>query len=100
MKINLKPNEQVVKASDTKYMNGTTVSGKLILTNQRIYFKSTDSSKIEYDFEITPGNIREVLPFKTGFFSNNGLNIVQKDGKELNFKLKERDTWCQLVNKL
>jgi hypothetical protein len=100
MKIDLKPNEQVVKASDSKYMNGTTVSGKLILTNQPMYFKRTDSSEGTQDLEIVPEDIREVLPFKTGLFSNNGLNIVRKDGKELNFKVKDRDTWCQLVNRL
>ena len=100
MKIDLKPNEQVVKASDSKYLNGSTVSGKLILTNQRIYFKSSDLSHESYNLEIVPDEIQEVLPFKTGFFSNNGLNIVQRNGKELTFKVKDRDTWCQLVNRL
>ena len=97
MKVDLKPNEMVVKASDSTYLNGQKVNGKLILTNQRIYFKAQLDN---YNQEIEPGDIREVIPFKTGFFSNNGLNIVKKDGKELNFKVKDRDTWCQLVNRM
>lgn len=100
MKIDLKPNEQVVKAGNSMYMNGTRVEGKLILTNQRIYFKPASGSDSKNDMEIIPGDIQEVIPFKTGFFSNNGLNIVKKDGKELNFKIKDRDTWCKLVNQM
>ncbi len=97
MKIDLKPNEMVVKASNSTYLNGQKIYGKLILTNQRIYFKSDVES---YNQEIEPKEIQEVIPFKTGFFTNNGLNIVRKDGKELNFKVKDRDTWCKLVNQM
>jgi hypothetical protein len=100
MKIDLKPNEQVVKAADSQYMNGSKVNGKLILTNQRLYFKSSNISDVNFDMEIIPVDIKEVIPFKTGFFSNNGLNIVKKDGKELNFKIRDRDTWCKLVNQM
>lgn len=100
MKIDLKPNEMVVKASDSKYMNGSTVEGKLILTNQRIYFKSRVAEYSDHDKEIEPSEIREVIPFKTGIFSNDGLNIVKKNGNELNFKVKDRDTWCKLVNQM
>jgi hypothetical protein len=100
MKIDLKPNEQVLKAADTHYMNGNKVEGKLILTNQRIYFKSKNKSNSDVNMEIIPVDIKEVIPFKTGFFSNNGLNIIKKNGKELNFKIKDRDTWCKLVNQM
>jgi hypothetical protein len=99
MKIDLKPNEQVIKAEDTKYLNGTAVKGKLILTNQRIYFKPIDLVEPKYNFEILPSEIREVIPFKTGLFSNRGLNIVYKNGKELNFEVPDRDTWCKMINK-
>ena len=100
MKIDLKANEQVVKAGDSQYMNGSKVDGKLILTNQRIYFKSKSESHSKSNMEIIPVDIKEIIPFKTGFFSDNGLNIVRKDGKELNFKIKNRDTWCKLVNQM
>jgi len=97
MKIDLKPNEMVVKASNSTYLNGSKINGKLILTNQRIYFKAEEEN---YNQEIISADIQEVIPFKTGFFSDNGLNIVKKDGKELNFKVKDRDTWCKLVNQM
>ncbi len=100
MKIDLKPNEQVVKAEDSKYLNGMVVKGKLILTNQRIYFKPEGDQDPKYDFEIQPSEIREVIPFKTGLFSDKGLNIVVKSGKELNFEIRDRDTWCKLINKM
>jgi GRAM domain len=100
MKIDLKPNEQVVKAEDSKYLNGAVVKGKLILTNQRIYFKPSEEVDPKYDFEIEPAQIREVIPFKTGLFSNRGLNIVVKTGKEINFEVRDRDAWCKLINKM
>lgn len=100
MKIDLKPNEQVVKAEDSKYLNGVPVKGKLILTNQRIYFKPEVILDTKYDFEIMPSDIREVIPFKTGIFSNRGLNIVCKNGKELSFDIHDRDSWCKMINKL
>ena len=100
MKIELKPNEQVVKAGDSQNMNGSKVDGKLILTNKINYFKSKSESHSKNNMEIIPVDIKEVIPFKTGFFSNNGMNIVKKDGKELNLKIKDRDTWCKLVNQM
>jgi hypothetical protein len=100
MKIELKPNEQVIKAEDTKYLNGMVVKGKLILTNQRIYFKPLEAVDPQYDFEILPTDIREVIPFKTGLFSDRGLNIVYKNGKEINFDVPNRDTWCKMINKM
>ena len=100
MRIDLNPNEQVVKAEDTRYLNGSPIKGKLILTNQRIYFKPEDLVDPKYDFEIIPSEIREVIPFKTGIFSDHGLNIVCKDGKELSFHINNRDSWCKLINKL
>lgn len=100
MKIDLKPNEQVIKAEDSIYLNGMPVKGKFILTNQRIYFRPLSDYDPKYNIEILPAEIREVIPFKTGLFSNRGLNIVIKSGKELNFNIPDRDIWCKLINKM
>jgi hypothetical protein len=100
MKIDLKANEIVVKASDSKFLNGSKVPGKMILTNQRIYFKVKDQVQLKYEMEITPSEIREVIPFKTGFFSNDGLNIVTKEGDELTFSIEKRNNWCTTLNEL
>jgi len=99
MKVNLKPNEVVVKASDTSHLtNEDKVKGKLILTNQRIYFKSIDHDKDEFDFELLPTEISEVMVFNTYSFFSNGLSLITKDGRELKFTIKKRDEWCRSIN--
>ncbi len=99
MKIDLKPNEVVVKAGDTQHLNShETVGGKLILTNQRVYFKSEE--KNEYNMEIMPKEIEEIMYFKTNFLSPNGLNIITKEGKQLKFKIKKRDSWGKAINQM
>ncbi|MBS3771007.1 MAG: GRAM domain-containing protein [Bacteroidales bacterium] len=99
MKVNLKPNEIVVKAGDSQHLNGKgKITGKLILTNQRVYFKSPEKS--EYNMEIVPTEIEEVIFFNTGAFSSNGLNIVTRAGEELKFKIKQRDSWGKAINQM
>jgi hypothetical protein len=99
MKVDLKPNEVVVKASDTQHLNEEEkVNGKLILTNQRVYFKSPEQEN--YDMEILPTDIEEVIYFKTNMISSNGLNIVTKEGSQLKFKIKKRDSWGKAINQM
>jgi hypothetical protein len=100
MKIDLKPNELVVKAGDTEFLNGKDVKGKLIVTNQRLYFEAVATEDKHYNQEILPAEIREVLPFKSSIFFSNGLNIVRKDGEELRFRVKKRSSWEMLINKM
>ena len=76
MKIDLKPNELVVKAGDSEFLNGKDVKGKLIATNQRLYFEAIAADDSSYSREIEPSEIREVMPFNTFAFMSNGLNIV------------------------
>ncbi|MBU2650664.1 MAG: hypothetical protein KKA81_07005 [Bacteroidetes bacterium] len=101
MVVDLKANEMVTKAGDVKFhaLNGE-IKGKLILTNQRIYFKPIENDDHNYNLEILPDEIKELLYFKTGFFSNNGLIFMTKEGKELRFIVKNRDTWSQMINKM
>lgn len=100
MVVNLKANEMVTKAGNVKYhsINGD-VKGKLILTNQRIYFKSTENTN-GHNMEIMPSEIRELLYFKTGMFSNNGMTVLTKDGQELKFIVKKRNEWSKLINRI
>lgn len=99
MRIDLKPNELVVKADDSQHFDEEKkVSGKLILTNQRIYFHSPENKS--FDMEIMPSEIEEVMAFNTNFFSSNGLNIITKEGKELKFKVKKRNSWSQAINQM
>lgn len=100
MKIDLKPNELVVKAGDSVLLNGKNIKGKLIVTNQRLYFEAVENEQKRYSQEIHPSVIREVLPFKTSFFQSNGLNIVTKNNGEIKFKVSNRKSWELLINRM
>jgi hypothetical protein len=91
MTVNLNANEVVIKAGDTTY---NTKEGKLILTNQRLFFvKDEDIINIIFD------NILEIVFYSNGFFKK-GLNVVTKDGQNFKFPLKKRDEFGKLINKM
>ncbi|MFP4046484.1 MAG: GRAM domain-containing protein [Bacteroidales bacterium] len=99
MKVDLKPNEVVVKASNSQCIkDDTKVNGKLILTNQRVYFKNPQDTNS--NLEIMPNEIEEIIYFSTKMLFSNGLNIITKDGRNLKFKVKQRDSWGKAINKM
>ncbi len=101
MVVDLKANEVVRKAADVqRFSNDGIIKGKLILTNQRIYFKTSEETKADFNLEIMPTDIKELLYFKTGMFSQNGLTFLTKEGKELKFNVKKRDSWSEVINKM
>lgn len=101
MTIELYANEVVTKAGNAQYVNpDQQVKGKLILTNQRIYFKPLTKKKNGFNLEIEPKDIKELMYFKTRIFLQNGLNLITKEGKELKFIVKNRDSWSQMINKM
>jgi hypothetical protein len=101
MTVKLNANEVVIKAGDTnQVIDDETVNGKLIVTNQRIYFKSLSDDSARFNLEILFENILEVIFFSKGFFMTKGLNIVTRDGKSFSFPLKNRDEFGQLINKM
>ncbi len=101
MVIPLKANELVVKAGDTTYLaNSEKVDGKLILTNQRIYFKASNGHGDEYNLEIIPTDILEVIFFNTKRILPTGLNVVMKTGEERKFSLKKRNEIGAMINKM
>jgi hypothetical protein len=101
MTVNFKANEQVVRAGDSTYhIEKEKVQGKLIITNQRVYFKSENGNSGKYDLEILPAEIREIIFFTTNIFSPNGLNVVMKNGEILKFTVKKRDEIGALINKM
>lgn len=98
MKINFKANETVVKAQDTLFTSAEgEFKGKLIITNQRIYFKSYASSGEEFDFELLPGEIIEVIYYNKLRFIPIGQELKTKKGELLKFTLRDRDSWCRLI---
>lgn len=101
MFIDLEANEVVRKASDVQFLiNDSGIKGKLILTNQRIYFKTAEENNKEHNMSIMPNEIRELMYFKTGLFSSNGLSFITKSGDEIKFSVKKRNEWSQVLNKL
>jgi hypothetical protein len=98
MKIEMKPNEMVVKAGDgNQLLNGSSIKGKLILTNQRLYFKVSENGKKHNDIEIWPKDIKEVMFFKNRMLFSNGLIIITSDGNENKFLIKDRNSWSKMI---
>lgn len=101
MTVKLNANEVVLKAGDTKQVvDNNTIEGKLIVTNQRIYFKTLNEETEKFNLEILFDNILEVIFYRKGLFSVKGLNVVTRDGKSHSFPLKKRDEIGQLINKM
>jgi hypothetical protein len=102
MTVNLNPNEVVLKAGDTNQVVGNdTIEGKLIVTNQRIYFKTLLPESEKFNLEILFDNILEVIYYSKGLlFGVKGLNVITRDGKSHSFPLKKRDEFGQLINKM
>jgi hypothetical protein len=101
MTVKLNANEVVLKAGDTNQMvDNNKVDGKLIVTNQRIYFKALQHEMENFNLEILFDNILEVIYYSKGLFAVKGLNVVTRDGKCHSFPLKKRDEFGQLINKM
>jgi hypothetical protein len=101
MKVKLNTNEVVIKAGDTnQVIDNNTIPGKLIVTNQRIYFKTLSEETDKFNLEILFDNILEVIYYNKGFFSAKGLNVITRDGKTHSFPLKKRDEIGQLINQM
>lgn len=101
MTVKLNPNEVVIKAGDTNQVVGKeTIEGKLIVTNQRLYFKTLKEETERFNLEILFENILEVIYFNRGLFSVKGLNVVTRDGRCLSFPLRKRDEFGQLINRM
>jgi hypothetical protein len=101
MVVKLHENETVLKAGDSNYFDAREkVSGKLILTNQRIYFKTLKEESKNLDFKVLFNQIKEVMFFNTWKVIPNGLSVITKEGQELKFLVKNRDQWCSMINKM
>ncbi|MCB9014616.1 MAG: hypothetical protein H6541_02395 [Lentimicrobiaceae bacterium] len=98
MKIELKANEVVVRATDTFHCSGSSeTKGKLIITNQRIYFKSLENEQALPDFELLPKEIKDILFYNILKFIPRGLDVITIDGRQFRFKVKNRNEWCRHI---
>jgi hypothetical protein len=100
MTVDLYANEVVIKAGDTiKTVDNNKIHGKLIVTNQRVYFKAIEQIHELHNIEILPESIEEVIYFG-GMFSAKGLNVITRDGTSYSFPLKKRDEIGRLINSM
>ena len=100
MTVKLNPNEVVIKVDDTnQFINNKTIDGKLIVTNQRIYFKTLKEDTEKFNLEILFEDIREVIYYGK-MFSPKGLSVVTNDENSHRFPLKKRDEIGQLINSM
>lgn len=101
MTVDLNANETVIKAGDSLHLaNDRKIQGKLILTNQRLFFTLFEQSLEKPFLEILPLQIKELLFFNSMKIIPNGLTIVTKDGKEHRFTIKKRNEWGAMINKM
>ncbi len=101
MVVPLKANEVVVKAGDSTYfVENKKVTGKLVLTNQRIYFVSMNGHAGSYDLEIVPTEIQEIIFFNTHKILPNGLKVILRSGEERRFSVKKRNEIGALINRM
>lgn len=101
MRIDLEANEFVLKAADSKhYKENEKLDGKLILTNQRLYFATVNGGQDKMKLSIETSDIREVLPFSNRVLFSNGMTLQMKDGNLMKFEVKDRNKWMGLIAKV
>jgi len=91
----------IIRAGDSSLRHDDRqVQGKLIVTNQRIYFKSLERDNGHLDMEIGPGEICDLFFFNTLWLIPNGMNIITKKGKEIQLTVKKRNEWAKLITRM
>lgn len=97
----MNPNEVVLKACKSKHFSEeSTRKGKLVLTNQRLFFWSSEGSNLPSLLEILPQQISELHFFNTLLLIPNGLNVITKDGRQNMFSVSERNVWTRMINQM
>ncbi|HJZ40758.1 MAG TPA: hypothetical protein VJ203_10365 [Bacteroidales bacterium] len=101
MKLILQPNEMIIMAGNSQLCQPETqVQGKLIVTNQRIYFRTLKEEFRICDREITPDEISDLIFFNTRWLLPFGMNIITKNGAEHQFLVRNRNEWAKLITKM
>ncbi len=101
MKLVLQPNEMILMAGNSQLCQPTRqVNGKLIVTNQRIYFRTLEEEYRGCDKEIIPQEISDLIYFNTKWLLPFGLTIITKNGTEHQFIVRNRGEWAKLITKM
>ena len=101
MKLTLHPNELILMAGNSQLCEpDKQVHGKLIITNQRIYFRVLKESLIDCNKEIMPEEIGDMIFFNTKWLMPYGIRIVTKNGIDYQFFVRKRNEWAKLITKM
>ena len=74
------------------------VGGKLLLTDQRLVFKSHKLNIQSDETHLMITEIKEAIPRKTSNFYPNGIRIIKTTGDHLDIFVHERDNWISKIN--
>jgi hypothetical protein len=98
MKIVLKPNETILMAGSSNLrQEKKQIKGKLIITNQTIYFKTLKLEHQVCNKEINPREITELFHYNVMWFLPRGIMIRTKKGEEYYFTISRRGEWSKLI---
>ena len=101
MKLTLQPNEMIIRAGNSSLRHvDRQVQGKLIVTNQRIYFRTLQDDNKCCDREIIPAEIMDLIFFNTLWIIPNGMSIVTRNGDENQFTVRNRSEWAKLITRM
>lgn len=92
--IELLPEEKVKQEGPANLFKGIEgVGGKLVLTNQRLIFKSHKINLQRGLTELQLDSITEVKPVKLSKLVKNGLKVLCTTGEQYLFVVHDRDFW-------
>lgn len=94
----LKDGEQIVWEELANHFQGIeAVGGRLVLTNERVIFKSHSFNIQTHEWSAALSDITETEPARTLGIIPNGLLIKVKSGETERFVVRDREKWNQLL---
>ena len=105
MKIDLNPNEDLIKESGANLQRGAeTVGGKLFLTSDRLYFNTHSLNFATGPETIALDQVASVSPVWTKFLGiiplfPNSMRVATKSGDHFDFVVVDRSEWKSAIEK-
>jgi hypothetical protein len=91
---------ELIKKAANLFRGRESVGGKIIITNQRIYFKP-HFFNVQKDYvEIPMEEIVEVQKRNTLGFVPNGMKVSTRNGEEYKFVVRDREKLIDLIKDL
>ncbi|MCV9385465.1 GRAM domain-containing protein [Reichenbachiella ulvae] len=98
IQIQLADDEIVRHEGGANLMKGIeAVGGKLVLTDQRLIFKSHQKNVQSGETQLPLTEIQEVIPRKTAKLFQNGMRVLNQAGEAFDFVVYEREVWLEKV---